>query len=78
MEGQWKAVLDLVPLIGLVQLMAIQMADNREAFYSTNVVMEAEAIMYLNYTQDKLTVFGNACFGLLRLQCEDTVVNSSV
>lgn len=72
MEGQWKAVLDLVPLIGLVQLMAIQMADNREAFYSANVVMEAEAIMYLNYTRDKkkrrkLTIFGNACVGLLRI-----------
>lgn len=29
------------------------MVDNREALYSANVVMEAEAIMYLNYTQDK-------------------------
>lgn len=54
MEGQWKAVLDLVPLIGLVQLMAIKMADNREAFSSANVVMEAEAIMYLNFTEDNI------------------------
>lgn len=30
------------------------MEDNREAFYSTNVVMEAEAITHLNYTQDKI------------------------
>lgn len=28
------------------------MVDNREAFYSADVAMEAEAIMYLNYTQD--------------------------
>lgn len=30
------------------------MVDNREAFYSADVAMEAEAIMYLNYTQDFL------------------------
>lgn len=28
------------------------MEDSREAFYSTNVVMEVDAILYLNYTQD--------------------------
>lgn len=28
------------------------MVDSREAFYSTNVVMEVDAILYLNYTQD--------------------------
>lgn len=28
------------------------MLDNREAFYSTNVVMEADAVLDLNYTQD--------------------------